>query len=107
MASNYNLVYQGSSFLVYSVLVVIGLWNLMGLFYLGFNMLITNERESIGTIMDESCEVASPDNVISKQAGYGRACSLSDIFDVLPGAVVSVYNDSPQTQPLMSRVKRN
>jgi len=98
-----TLVYLGS-FLVYGVLVVIGLWNLMGLFYLGFNMLITNERESILTIMDESCEVATPDNVISKLAGYGRACSLSDIFDVLPGAVVSAYKDSPQA---LNRVKIN
>ena len=58
-----------------------------GLAYLGVNLLWTSERESMSTIRDDSCEVRTPEQSWEKGTHYGRASSLSDIFDVLPGAV--------------------
>jgi len=60
---------------------------MVGLAYLGVNLLWTSERESMSTIRDDSCEVRTPEQSWEKGTHYGRASSLSDIFDVLPGAV--------------------
>ena len=57
-----------------------------GLLYVCLNLLMTSERESVSTIRDDSCSVATPEQAWAKGAAYGKSSALSDIFDVLPGA---------------------
>ena len=56
---------------------------LVGIGYVLLNLSQTNERESLSTVRDESCPVATPGD----SAHYGKSSALSDIFDVLPGAM--------------------
>lgn len=74
-----------------------------GLAYLGVNLLRTSERESLSTIRDESCEVRTPEQSWEKGTLYGRASSLSDIFDVLPGAVRGLSQSQAAPRPRRER----